>query len=62
MLISGKGKSRCFSLGYEVNSVLKKCCARDQIGYKNNNLVAHEKHNFNLTTTKTMTMMRVYLF
>lgn len=29
---------------------------------KNNNPVAHEKHNFNLTTAKTMTMMRVYLF
>lgn len=62
MLISGKGKFRYFSLGYMINFVLKKCCVRDRGGYKNNNSVAHEKHNFNLTTAKTMTMVRVYLF
>lgn len=28
----------------------------------NNNSAAHEKHNFNLITAKTMTVMRVYLF
>lgn len=42
--------------------MLKKCYMRNRRGYKNNNPVAHEKHNFNLTTAKTMTMMRVYLF
>ena len=30
--------------------------------HKYNNRRPHEKHKFNLTTAKTMTMMRVYLF